>query len=192
MFPDPKRHYAYPIERIELEVVMRMSAVKRWHMIDTTRTQTLAEHTCNVMMLAYVIARNAPGMYFGPSYAPVMAAMMHDAPEVFLGDIPTISKQWHDSDRLRETEVAVTPTGFLQPVAVQIKLLVKLCDLADAIRFIRLHGIDMTAKHAQDGLEKQLANKITQMAEDGWPDEVRAMVLEYITFYAYEARESIT
>lgn len=55
---------AYGRERHALESIMRIQAVKRWHMIDTTRTQNLAEHSANVAMLAMLIALSAPIEFF--------------------------------------------------------------------------------------------------------------------------------
>jgi hypothetical protein len=57
---------AYPVDKAGIETVMRLHSVKRWHMIDTTRIQTLAEHSANVALLAFYIARTAPRMFFGP------------------------------------------------------------------------------------------------------------------------------
>jgi len=84
--------YAYGDDRSELESVMRFHAVKRWHMIDTTRQQTLAEHSANVALLAYVIANGAPQMFFGPAEGVTTAALVHDLGEVFTGDIPSHTK----------------------------------------------------------------------------------------------------
>jgi hypothetical protein len=185
--PLPSQHYAYPEKFVEIEAVMRLSAVKRWHMIDTFKTQTLAEHSANVAMLAYVIAKKAPGMFFGPASGVAAHALLHDIPEVFIGDIPTHSKRWLDKDQMARAESAVTPHCLMTVPLPAQKLLIKICDLVDGIRFIRIHGVDMTAGHAQEGLEMQLHAKFTE-AEQLWPMEVCNHVNENANFYAYETR----
>lgn len=66
-------------------------------------------------------------------------------------------------------------------------MLIKMCDIADGIRFIRLHGVDMTAAHAQEGLEDQIIKIFdSAAAEYHWPTHVMDHVKEYIMFYAYE------
>lgn len=169
-----------------METVMRLQAVKRWHMIETTRIQTLAEHTANVALLAWVIALTSPGGFFQASSA-ANIALVHDTPEAFTGDIPSHTKRSLPPRLLDELERAVTPKVFFIPLmepSSREALLVKLCDLADGIRFIRLHGVDVTAKHAQAGLEEQLATQ--WMLAIKWPRHIYDHVFERVMFYAYE------
>lgn len=166
-----------------IEAVMRLHSVKRWHMIDTTRTQNLAEHTANVAMLTLLLARTAPGMYFDVGDA-VMAALVHDIGEVFVGDIPTMTKPYLTG--IAELELEVTPKVLQTNVQAKEKLLIKICDLADGIRFIRTHGVDITAKHAQEGLEARLRQCYIQAAGDHWPAEVVSRVRHVVNVYAYE------
>lgn len=180
------QHYAY--EDPQVEAVMRLQAVKRWHMIETTRTQTLAEHSANVAALAFLVARTCPGMHFGDACNVATYGLVHDMPEVFIGDIPTHSKRWLRKEDLDRAEAIVTPMVFLRPALQSdnsVKLLVKICDLVDGIRFIRIHGCDITSRHAQQGLERQLEEKYGE-AYDSWPAEVYAHVYQKTHFYAYE------
>lgn len=178
---------AYQKEDPALEAVMRFHAVKRWHMIDTTRTQTLAEHSANVALLAFYIAKEAPGMFFGPSEAVAVAGLIHDVPEVFMGDIPTVTKPHLNSIAVKNLEFMLTPPPFVERADDNTKLLVKLCDLADGIRFIRNHGVDVTARHAEAGLSQQFIAKLAHMRTI-WPEEVAAFVTHAVNFYAYEYR----
>lgn len=177
--------YAYGRDNVGLEAIMRLQAVKRWHMIDTTRQQTLAEHTANVGMLAYWIAHNTPGLWFGPSVYVLKHAMLHDMGEVFVGDIPSHTKRFLTG--VDELESRTLPVDFHDDNAGDpIKLLVKMCDLADGIRFIRLHGVDVTARHAQQGLERQVQARNEQAIRHNWPEIVLKFVRETTLFYAYE------
>lgn len=182
--------YAYKNTTIGpgLEAVVRFHSVKRWHMIDTTRQQTLAEHSANVALLVYHISSQCPHMYFGPSGHAATYALLHDLPEVYTGDIPSHTKGFIDG--IAELEVAVTPDYMVPKSTVGVtshglNALTKLCDLADGIRFIRLHGVGATAKHAEAGLAGKFAAAITR-AKDDWPAEVSDYVSKQVMLYAYE------
>ena len=176
---------AYGKERHALEAVMRIQAVKRWHMIDTTRTQNLAEHSANVAMLAMLIAATAPINSFDTHTYVGAVALAHDLPEAFTGDIPS-----HTKKRLQGVdglEKIVTPSLFVLECRTSTSILIKMCDIADGIRFIRLHGVDMTAAHAQEGLEEQILRIFdSAISEHQWPEHLINHVRDHIMFYAYE------
>lgn len=170
-----------------LEAVMRLQAVKRWHMIDTTRQQTLAEHSANVALLAYYIAQTAPGIYWGNPDKIAALALTHDLGEVFLGDIPTHTKKALDIvGAVAAAEAEVLLDVFSQEHDYKHTTLIKMCDLADGIRFVRIHGVDHTAKHAQSGLEDQLESLFNKIIGQGCPDVVSEHLRKNIQFYAYE------
>lgn len=174
---------AYEPKRHALESVMRLQAVKRWHMIDTTRAQTLAEHSANVAMLVLLISKTAPINFF--SGHAVIAALVHDLPEAFTGDIPSHTKKYLDG--IHELEHATMNKVFDIDMNDHDRLLIKLCDLADGIRFIRLHGVDMTADHARDGLEAQMQVKFDKdIVALEWPEHLVSHVKDHLVFYAYE------
>lgn len=178
-------HLAYGDSRHAVETVMRIHSVKRWHMIDTTRVQTLAEHSANVALLAMMIANTSPMFLFDTAQAVAAAALVHDIPEAFTGDIPTHTKKGLLG--LAELEAAVTHPVFQIHCSLATELLIKICDLADGIRFIRLHGVDLTARHAREGLEAQLQKKLSEARDSQrWPEEAWEHVRNTATFYAYE------
>lgn len=190
---DKSKFLAYGESRHPLEVIMRMQAVKRWHMIEMGgRTQTLAEHSCNVATLAFLIAVTAPLNFFQSAYGIAVAAMFHDGEETFIGDIQTHVKRHLNSlgGDLKELESDLMPFVLKHPMDCMgrdCKMLIKLCDLADGIRFIRSHGKDITALHAQQGLEKQFEDlKQHCIGDCEWPRNVYDKVVETLTFYIYE------
>jgi hypothetical protein len=183
--------YAYGEDNAALEVVMRLHAVKRWHMIDTTRTQNLAEHSANVAMLAYTIAYTIGHPTFSHPTMIAMIALFHDLGETIIGDIPTHTKKALGPARVHidALESFVLPMMFrysdVSNPAPPWAILVKCCDLADGIRFIRLHGVDITAQHAKRGLEQQLRAKLEE-AKAHWPEKDHKTTSRMLYFYAYE------
>lgn len=175
--------YANGEERAGIEAVQRMQAVKRWHMIDTTRQQTLAEHSANVALLSWYIATTSPGMFFGPGDRIASVALRHDLAEVFTGDIPSHSKRHLKG--LNRLEAATLPSVYISGSDIDEDggLLIKLCDLADGIRFVRLHGVDITSEHAAAGLYKQLDAKLAIATR--WPAPVLHYVTDAVRFYAF-------
>lgn len=178
-----KAHMAYPDGWEAIETIMRMQAVKRWHMIETTRTQTLAEHCANCAALVFHMARKHPE-FLGIAPTVAIYALFHDASESFLGDINPLTKNWLGSG-LHDAERQVLPRELQFDPGIRSKVLIKLADLADGIRFIRLHGVDQTAVHAQKGIENRLADCF-DLALDIYPEGVFRYVLPTIIFYAYE------
>lgn len=176
-------HLAYGPDRHAVETVMRLHAVKRWHMIDTTRMQTLAEHSANVALLSMMIATTAPTHFFGDPTSVAAYSLVHDVAEAFTGDIPTHTKQRLQG--IDELETQIIHPAFKVWCSDRGKILVKICDLADGIRFIRLHGVDATAIHARRGLEQQLEKKFDDITHT-WDLDVVKFVRDIITFYAYE------
>lgn len=183
-----KKFLAYEHEYHGLEAVMRLQSVKRWHMIETIRTQTLAEHSANVAMLAALIAHTAPIEYFSSPGDISIMALVHDMPEAFTGDIPSHSKKHVSGVDSLEKSVMPKQLARIAPTpSSNDAVLLKLCDLADGIRFIRIQGLDGTAVHAQEGLESQLTAKRMEMDTLGWPEHIRSHVMRHVLFYAYEA-----
>lgn len=174
-------HFAYGADQADLETMMRFGSVKRWHMIDTTRQQTLAEHSACVAGLVWMLAKTT--LFFGPAEIAASCALFHDISEVFTGDIPSHTKRYLSG--IRELEDKVTSKTWPQSGSEHVNLLIKLCDLSDGIRFIRLHGVDITAVHARVGLEQQFKKKLND-CRAVWPPYVVEVVERKLHFYAYE------
>lgn len=176
----PHPHYAMPTDP-EIETVKRFSQVKRWHMIDTVRIQTLAEHSASVGLLAYIIAKTTPKMYFGSGAGMAVLGLLHDLPEVFTGDIPTPTKRYLTG--LDVLEDQLLPSTFEEPYIEQRQgLLIKLCDLADGVRFLVTHSSGEIAAHALQGLETQLRDRF-DLAYAEWPADVCAHVINKLGAY---------
>lgn len=72
---------------------LRAGHVKRWHLINTSRDQTLAEHAYMVAVIAVQLYRQMSCTIGGLPPHFLEAALMHDASEVRTGDIPTPGKK---------------------------------------------------------------------------------------------------
>jgi len=166
-----------------IEAVTRFQSIKRWHMVDTCRQQSIAEHSANVALLAYHIATFAPDGYFGPAGLILAPALFHDLPEVFMGDIPTHTKKHLKG--IDELEERLTPPEFRYIASERAHMLIKVCDLADGIRFIEKYGVDRVAVFAMQGLQEQLKKKFTE-ARAHWPEEVYHYVDDKIGTYLYQ------
>jgi hypothetical protein len=106
--------------------------------------------------------------------------LFHDLPEVFCGDIPTHTKKYLTG--LKELEARLTPPEYRYEADEKVHALVKLCDLADGIRFIERYGVDRVAIFATDGLRVQMSGKLLR-ARATWPMNVFEHVNDKIQTY---------
>lgn len=163
---------------------LRLSSIKRWHMLDTTRVQTVADHSYGVAIVAREIWAVVSGSFDACSDtctlgAVLSAALDHDADEVYTGDC-------HNPRRLSVEEFAAR---FKQHwVSCDLtKRIVKLADLiearhtvtqigigeyANAIKWSYNRCIDWAISHFVDGLglqpdaEEALVTSLTKAIYD--------------------------
>ena len=77
---------------MKLNELLMCQGVKRWHIVDTSRTQSVAEHSFNVAVIACKFMEKR-GCAFEEIAPAVCLALMHDADEIYEGDIPAIAKK---------------------------------------------------------------------------------------------------
>lgn len=102
----------------------------RWHIVQTAREQSLAEHSFNVAQIALSVLR-AIGPAEGWEGRVALAALDHDIDEVITGDAPTPSKG----------KKAYDFSGPMTPEKI-----VKIADIIEAYIFIREYGL---GRHAE-------------------------------------------
>jgi hypothetical protein len=158
-----------------IEVIGRLGAVKRWHIIDTTRVQTLAEHSAVVAMLAGEIARQLghdplPYIHWG---------LYHDVAETVVGDVPTPAKTLE----CRDIEESVLSKLCIRPASPGVAAIVKICDLAEALRFIQVHAVDHCGEWAITTVQHALHDTLRALSDDN-PDgfETICAVLDEFIF----------
>lgn len=130
--------------------VMRSSHVKRWHMVDTLKSQSLAEHAFNVASYAAFLADRRGT----PKKEVLWAALYHDISEVMTGDLVPVLKRVIKYDDPIEAKL----TYMGEPTATkneEIHEIVKLADMVDAVHFLHLYGV---GKHAEEIRGKMLAS----------------------------------
>ena len=88
--------------------ISRMKYIDRWSLMRNSRMENIQEHSHMVAVLAHalaVIRRDALGLPCDPN-ACAAAALFHDAPEIFTGDLPTPIKYYNPAirDAYRQVE----------------------------------------------------------------------------------------
>lgn len=141
---------------------MRASHVTRWHIVQTARKQSLAEHLFNVCILAVDLAGRIkwPGvMHHSEKLALMNWALRHDLIEVRTGDIPTpfkkVLKEMYGGAVMHNAESSIDndQSGLARLVAgTEIEAIVKMADMVDAIQFVTDNGLGNHSKAVLDGL----------------------------------------
>lgn len=93
----------------------RMRYISRWGLMRNTVQENIQEHSHMVAVLAHalaVIRRDVFGVPCDPGAAAV-AALYHDAPEIFTGDLPTPVKYYNPEIREAYKEVEAVSAGKL-------------------------------------------------------------------------------
>jgi 5'-deoxynucleotidase YfbR-like HD superfamily hydrolase len=114
-----------------LRYMRRVARVARVHTHPTIRTQTVGEHTFNVLALIDFVNPEA-------SIDLWRAALWHDAPEGITGDVPSTAK-WRFpilEDGLKEAESAVKAQyGMIATLTMEQAKILKFCDLMELAIF---------------------------------------------------------
>lgn len=127
---------------MNLRQILRSSHVKRWHIVETSKQQTVAEHIFNVCMIAEEICQSLE-LPRWDQLDVIEYALHHDTPEAILGDIPTPTKNGilggQLAEMLRHLERNADPKSTA-PNALAASI-VKLADTLDAVHFLALYGV---------------------------------------------------
>jgi hypothetical protein len=146
---------------MEIHDVMRASSVRRWHIVATSRSQSLAEHSFNVAQIALAILDEFKcGMreYWGGQV--VLMAINHDLYEVYEGDIPSTAKPDKDWSAIF--------AGILSP-----EMIVKAADVLETYTFLYEHKVGRHAEQSLWWMQGQYENMVNHM-----PDQLVKAVRE--------------
>lgn len=159
----------------------RMSELKRWHVINTVREQTLADHSFQVAMLVgQMMIWDYERMWSDSNILnTIVAAMYHDAHEVHMGDTPTCAKQHIAVDAV---EYYVPPywRAYLRITEShrdRAKYLIKLADSVEALVWLSQNS---TGSHAEDVVRELRARVYGMLGADQVSSHLRNYLKQYL------------
>jgi len=150
---------------------LRAETVDRFQLVRTHRKQSIAEHMWAVATLANEVC-NIACMDPQPL---IKAAIFHDIAEVVTGDIPTPTKEMARNAGLDlNSLVDCTPIVLLTGTQ---KLILKACDLIDAMRFLAVEGYGEHAKVVLSSIRTKVFRLVEFECDDG---DVRKALMNVI------------
>lgn len=157
---------------------LRACHVRRWHIVQTSREQTLAEHSFAVAVIAgsLAAAMRWNGLLQESGKLKLLQwALAHDIIEVRTGDMPTPFKRDLEAiggkgivEKAEDRVDADTMAAYRQIRGTEVEMIVKLADQIEAIFFLQDNGVGAHAKQVLDGLRAILSDMVNE-AERQFP-----------------------
>jgi 5'-deoxynucleotidase YfbR-like HD superfamily hydrolase len=155
-------------QELSLQEMLRASHVDRWQIVNVAVRQSIAEH----MYRTYTICLAIVGVLEKDGWDDPIAraviggwSLLHDLPEVIVGDIPTPTKalmasrgneKCIDSGISKSVDTLRFMAEVEAPVAAAI---VKIADLAESIDFLHMNGLGSNANKICVSLRSELKTK---------------------------------
>lgn len=144
---------------LSLADIGRTQHVKRWHIVDMIKDQSVAEHSYMVAMIAANIAHKTGYSDLIQNQAITMA-LIHDATEGITGDVPSPVKGWVSGYSELEKKLDPCGTDFRDAAQQLVHRIVKMADLIEAIHHLEKYGI---RGRTRDYTVKTLRSKLTEL-----------------------------
>lgn len=165
---------------------LRASYTKRWTIVNTSRTQSIAEHSFNVAGIAVRIAAAIEwnGRFHHSDQLDLMSwALMHDIVEIYTGDIPTPFKRALEANgakMLAAEEQFLKEYGGMSRRAegTVYGMIVKFADILEAIWFLKDHGVGNHAKEVLTGLYDTMYDMIDKYEKEYLDLNIRSGTFE--------------
>lgn len=156
--------------------LMSLSDVHRWNVIKTLRSQSVAEHSFNVAVIAReLMHRLRPSAGYMDLYNLLWWSLVHDAPETYTGDLDGKFKREHPrvSGAVADAEHVEFPwlESDRHSAGEHVIAIVKLADRIEAIQFIDTWGHGGRA----DGVFRELQ----RLMDESLPDVARVLQQPY-------------
>jgi 5'-deoxynucleotidase YfbR-like HD superfamily hydrolase len=159
---------------------LRASHISRWGIVQTAHRQTIAEHMYRVWLL---VRSWGPAAGLNPSEQrdAELLALMHDLPEIRTGDAPTPHKTPAVKEYLSGLEEQICPELRVVEVFAsdRVKDLLKFCDTAEAVLFLKVNGLGQHAANVQELLEQQMLSRLGDSSIGR--DQQQALTKSFIT-----------
>ena len=156
---------------------LRASHIKRWGIVRTADTQTIAEHLYRVWTLVRLWGP-AVGLDEVQQRAAEDWALLHDLPEIRTGDAPTPHKTPEIKKWLSQVEAEISPEAHAAEhriAGTMVGDFCKFCDTAEAILYLRVNGLGQHARDVADLLEEQM---IARLADSGLGQPAREELVQ--------------
>lgn len=151
------------------ELDHRLSVVKRWGILQTLQTQSVAEHCFNVERIAVRIAVAWFGIRDQDTLYQIRAwAHHHDDLEAVSGDLPTMIKPYLGEDRMKSDHADLIP---VYDFPEKVKKIVKLADLLEGYHFLSMEvklGNQFVSNHTTI-----FRGQVLEFVQAIWPKEKR-------------------
>lgn len=167
---------------IALHDIIRAGTVKRFHIVNTTRIQTLAEHQWGVAVLACEIAGRL-GWDDAAVARLALLSIVHDAGEVRTGDVPTPTKA-----RLREALGSSADEVLAQfdptlDVSKPFKAVMKCADYLESMIFLMEHKV---GRHSDAVMDDIMTHAFRHFDLVGEPGRIANQIWSEIQNAVYE------
>lgn len=160
-----------------IDKLMDCHHVKRWTLVGTTETSTVASHSFNVAMIALAIHKRMFNTGHIDKNVLCFHALMHDVDEAETGDIPTPTKIAIRAKGVEPNKLFDTQGSVPAPPA-EYQIIIKLADLIENYIFIHEHGVGARARAAVAEVEGRMRRAIAEAPPDA--STAAGLVLDYI------------
>lgn len=144
---------------------LRLHTIGRWGMVNTTRPQSVAEHSLNVAVIAEELRER---LNIEPEFKLHIRwyAVEHDMMEVLTGDIPSPTKmgqglKWAPFVESLDKE----EYNNIHSVSPLVRHVVKCADYMEAIYYLHMYGVGSHARQVIKWLETKLEAWILRARE---------------------------
>jgi hypothetical protein len=153
---------------------LKSQYIGRWGIVCTAKEQSIGQHMYNVWLLT----RQWGPLVLGTPTEQRIAeelALTHDLAEIRTGDCPTPFKTPDVKQALNELEISIYNTV---PAPAAVKDLVKFCDTAESILFLKLYGL---GRHAYEVRELLCQQMWTRLERSLFSTSERNLLRDYFT-----------